>query len=91
MKTRLHRLGLGSLAVLALLSYAQSARAADKPYIAVGNAKARKVVLAIAPVRADPNTSAEATTVRDTMAADLTFMDVFRFLSPTSFIEQPSA
>jgi len=74
-----------------LLAMPCSLWAAEKPFIAVGAAKTKKVVLAIAPARADAASSAEAKTITETIASDLTFMDLFRFLSPSSFTEPNSA
>ncbi|NDD90878.1 Tol-Pal system beta propeller repeat protein TolB [bacterium] len=86
---------LGLLTLVSCLSFiffsGPSAYSADKPYIAVGSAKARKVVLAIAPIRSEARAGSEAEIIRDTLSSDLTFMDLFRFLGTTSFIEPVSA
>ncbi len=73
-------------ALLFLSSYAL----ADNPYISVGTAKSRKTVVAFPDVRAlgtAPNLKTHAKTVTDAVNHDLTFMDLFKFLSPSAFTE----
>jgi len=69
----------------------RSAHSEDKPYIAVGSAKTKKTIIAIAPIQADSSLRGEARGIADTVASDLKFMDLFRFLDPAAFIENPSA
>jgi TolB protein len=87
----LNRLPRAVLVLVLLSILSPQSEAAEKPYIAVGSAKAKKVALALAPIRTDAASSAEAKTVSDTVAADLTFMDLFRFLAPASFVESKTA
>jgi TolB protein len=59
-------------------------------YISVGTAKTRKTVLAIAPFRTRQdakNLSTTLKTLEETLKADLGFMDLFRFLDPSAFLE----
>lgn len=74
-----------------VLLVSQLALAEDRPYIAVGAAKAKKTIIAIAPILADPMSRAEAKSIGETVASDLKFMDLFRFLEPAAFIESPTA
>jgi TolB protein len=90
MLNRLHRSAAITLILLSSIA-APASHAGEKAYIAVGNAKTKKVVLAIAPMRADAASGGEAKSISDTVAADLTFMDLFRFLAPASFTESKSA
>ncbi|MEN9723943.1 MAG: hypothetical protein RJB38_1929 [Pseudomonadota bacterium] len=89
----LNRLALGSWTLTLLISATLTlpAGAAEKPFIAVGAAKAKKVVLAIAPIRIERANKDDARVISETLSSDLTFMDLFRFLSPSSFTEPNSA
>ena len=80
-----------SIIMLGALLSPRFSHSSDRPYIAVGNAKAKKVVLAIAPLRSDAGMAGEARVVSETISSDLTFMDLFRFLPPSSFIETSAA
>ncbi len=90
--TRSTRLLLSLLATLlgALVTSTETG-ATDKPYIAVGDAKAKKSVLAIAPIHASGDTGKDARTISETLSADLTFMDIFRFVPSSSFAEPATA
>lgn len=79
--------------LLALLSCISSktAHSEDKPYIAVGSAKTKKTVIAIAPIQTDPMLRGEAKQVVESVGSDLKFMDLFRFLEPAAFIEGAGA
>ncbi len=78
------------LALLASFA-ANTGHSEDKPYIAVGSAKTKKTVIAIAPMQADPMLRNEAKQVVETVGSDLKFMDLFRFLEPAAFIEGAGA
>ncbi len=71
-------LALGSLAALA----------ADRTYISVGAAKTKKTVLAFPDVRVlSPREGAFAKIITETTTNDLTFMELFKFLPASAFIE----
>ena len=82
---------LPHLLALLALSAATTGYSEDKPYIAVGSAKTKKTVIAIAPIQADPMLRNEAKQVVETVNSDLKFMDLFRFLEPAAFIEGAGA
>jgi TolB protein len=71
--------------VLALL-LASVAHAA--PYIPVGSAKTKKTIIAFPDIKGD---SALAKTISETVTNDLAFMDLFKFLSSSAFVEPASA
>ena len=78
-------------ATLALLC-AVTAHAADNVYIPVGSAKTKKSIIAYAPIlRRSEGSGALAKAISETVINDLTFMDLFRFLPPSAFVEGPSA
>ena len=59
-----------------------------KTYLSVGTARTKKSVLAFADIRAENTQSkALAKVIEETVTRDLTFMDLFKFLSSTAFIE----
>jgi TolB protein len=88
----LKRLSLAAtLACLAIPAAPKASQAEDKPYISVGEAKAKKTVIAIAPIQSDPMGRGDARLIVDTVVSDLRFMDLFRFLEPAAFIESPTA
>ncbi len=88
----LKRLSLAvTLACLAVPAASNPSLADDKPYIAVGSAKTKKTIIAIAPIQSDPMGRGDARLIVDTVASDLKFMDLFRFLEPAAFIESPTA
>jgi len=64
--------------------------AADKPYISVGTAKSKKTVIAFPPIKTTASSalvSAAVKTISDTIVSDLSFMDLFKFLERSAFIE----
>jgi TolB protein len=87
----LKQLVIALAAAFSFSTLISKALAQDSPYIAVGTAKPKKAVIALAPIQADPAARADAKTLVDTVAADLKFMDLFRFLEPAAFIETPGA
>jgi len=70
---------------------ALSAISGKQAYIPVGKAKARKSIVAFPSLRAATGGDAEAKTIFNTVNSDLTFMDLFSFLSPSAFLEPASA
>ena len=75
--------------LLSSLAYAEQA-----PYISVGQAKAKKTVIAIAPIRIEkPVGSAKsiASSIGETMIKDLEFMDLFKMMGSSAFIENPAS
>jgi TolB protein len=72
---------------LALLAPALST-AADTVYIPVGSAKTKKSVIAFPEIRAKGDrATAQAKVVAETVTNDLNFMDLFRFLPSSAFVE----
>ncbi len=67
------------------------ARAADRPYIAVGEAKLKKTVIAFPTIRAQGDLDSLGREVGETVNGDLLFMDMFKFLDPKAFIEPATA
>lgn len=63
----------------------------EKPYIAVGEAKAKKSVIAFAETLTESGAAGQAKSVRETISNDLAFMDIFQFLGTSAFIEKPGA
>lgn len=61
--------------------------AEDRPYIAVGAAKTKKTVVAIAPIQSDASLKGEGRIISETISSDLKFMDLFRIMEPAAFIE----
>lgn len=60
-------------------------------YIPVGNAKARKSIIAFPTLRVTGTGQTESKTIFNTANSDLTFMDLFSFLSPSAFLENSTA
>src|SRR5581483_9934379 len=80
-----------SLAFVALLA-ADVARAADTAYIPVGQAHAKKTVIAFPEIRASGSgADSLARQVHETVVNDLTFMDLFSFMGQSAFVEPSSA
>jgi TolB protein len=77
------------LALILLLS--SSVSFAETAYIPVGKAATKKTVLAFPSVLTDPAIQSFAKQIADTVKNDLDFMDLFRFLAPSAFVENPSA
>ncbi len=90
--TQIHRtiLAIPVLSALALtcLVYRQASAA---PYIAVGQAKLKKSVIAIPAIQADGTSAKAAKEVVETINSDLAFMDIFKFLDAKAFVERPGA
>ncbi|MEK6705316.1 MAG: hypothetical protein AABZ06_05965, partial [Bdellovibrionota bacterium] len=65
---------------------------AEGPYIPVGSARMKKTILAFPEIKSQPGTASSLTkTVHETVTNDLAFMDLFKFLGPSAFIEPASA
>lgn len=64
---------------------------AARPYIAVGEAQVKKTVVAIPKIRVlDPTFNGAGDAIRETMVNDLSFMDSFRVLDQSAYIENAS-
>jgi TolB protein len=68
-----------------------SAQAADAPYIAVGSAKTKKTVIAFPQIIANGGDKGTAGEIAKIVTDDLNFMDLFRFLPESAFVEKPGA
>src|SRR5579885_1964364 len=69
-----------------------SAHAADKAYIQVGQAHAKKTIIAFPDIRATGNNGDTiAREVKEIITNDLEFMDLFSFLGASAFVEPGSA
>ena len=74
--------------LLTLLGSGNLVHAEDHPYISVGTARTKKTVIAYPEVKAATSDAKDlAKTLRDTVISDLTFMDLFRLLEPSAFVE----
>ena len=60
-------------------------------YIPVGTAKMRKSIIAFPNLRTGSESQSESKTIFSTVTSDLTFMDLFTFLSPAAFQEPTTA
>src|SRR4051812_41674504 len=65
--------------------------AADAPYIPVGTAKTKKTVIAFPEIKVGGGLNSVAKTVNETVTNDLAFMDLFKFLPATAFVEPATA
>jgi len=83
---------LSSLILFLQLSvFSVNAYSTEKPYIAVGSARIKKTVLAFPTTRtSSPTTESLSKAIYSTVSTDLTFMDMFKFLDPSAFIEESS-
>jgi TolB protein len=72
---------------LSLASLAPCVHAADQPYIAVGDAKTRKTIIALPDVRADASLATYTKSLNDTVTNDLIYMDLFKVLGPAAAVE----
>ncbi|MFL5812856.1 MAG: translocation protein TolB [Bdellovibrionia bacterium] len=74
------------------ISWAHGAYAGDTPYIAVGKAKAEKAVIAMPEIRTGGNRELATLgkEISDTVTNDLNFMDMFKFLGSSAFVEDTS-
>lgn len=69
-----------------------AASAADNAYIQVGQAHAKKTVIAFPDIRASgSNADTLSREIHETVTNDLTFMDLFSFLGSSAFVEPSSA
>jgi TolB protein len=67
------------------------AYSADAPYIPVGSAKTKKTVIAFPEIRTSNKTTENlAKVLTETVLNDLTYMDMFKFLGSSAFIEDDS-
>lgn len=92
MKIRYTR--LFSSLILVLLFTCPHLLAADAPYIAVGTAKTKKTILAMPPVKfllKEKDRNKLAVKIEQIIKNDLAFMDLFKFLPATAFLEKPDA
>ncbi len=65
-----------------------STHATDTPYIAVGSARTKKSVIAFPEIRmTHSGTASYAKTISEAVVNDLSFMDLFKFLGSSAFIE----
>ncbi len=62
--------------------------AASAPYIPVGSAKTKKTIIAFPDIKGD---TALGKQISDTAMNDLTFMDLFKFLPSSAFVEPATA
>jgi TolB protein len=69
----------------------QSVLGGNQAYIPVGKAKARKSIIALPAFRVANGGEAESKLIFNTVSSDLTFMDLFSFLSPSAFMEPATA
>ncbi|MGK5090067.1 translocation protein TolB [Bdellovibrionota bacterium FG-2] len=77
--------------VLWVALWSLGAFAADRTYISVGAAKTKKTVLAFPEIRvASPRDGAFAKILTETVTNDLTFMELFKFLPGSAFVEDSS-
>jgi TolB protein len=80
------------LVAIASLAFAFNSAFAGSVYIPVGAAKTKKTVLAFPEIiNANGTAGSLAHTVQETVSSDLTFMDLFRFLPPSTFVEKQPA
>lgn len=88
MRTRYFFLGFA----VAAICFCGSETFAASTYIPVGAAKTKKTIIAFPDVRiaAGSRTAALAKTLTDTITNDLTFVDLFSFLSSSAFVENSS-
>jgi TolB protein len=64
---------------------------AEQPYIAVGDAKTKKTVIAFPTIRSQGDLGSIGANIAETVNNDLLFMDIFKFLNASAFIEPASA
>ena len=82
------RFTLASLALLGAQLWIETARAEDKPYISVGQAKTKKTVMAFPQIQAGGDAKDVGAQIHDVVSRDLAFMDLFRFLDPKGYLEK---
>jgi len=96
MKWREHRtkmiqkLGLVTVTLVCCFGFLlnETAFGQSAPYIPVGSARTKKTVIAFPEIRtAGTRDGSFAKTISETVVNDLSFMDLFQFLSPSAFIE----
>lgn len=91
---RLIALPLVCALACSLVASLELARAESAPYISVGQAKAKKTVIAIAPLKVDAKSTGPvkslAQVISETLTKDLEFMDLFKIMGQAAFIEDPA-
>jgi TolB protein len=81
-----------ALAILAVFASSIQNAKAETVYIPIGSAKTKKSIIAFAPIRAAGGNAANiARSMSEVISNDLAFMDLFKFLEPTAFIEPATA
>lgn len=77
------------IAAMALLNLFGPLAQAEAPYIAVGQARTKKTILALPAVRFQGarTLQVDANTIQKSVLNDLTFMDLFKFMPEAAFIE----
>ncbi|MGK5084038.1 hypothetical protein WDW37_12140 [Bdellovibrionota bacterium FG-1] len=79
--------------LLAILSFetspAQAAGTSNAPYIPVGSARTKKTVIAFPDILTAEAQKPIGKEIVETVTNDLMFMDLFRFLPPSGFVEKP--
>ncbi|MBI4924843.1 MAG: hypothetical protein HY843_02880 [Bdellovibrio sp.] len=86
------------MSILAALMFISTASYADeKLYIAVGTARTKRSIVALPEIKSNLALQSNVSivqakqTIHKTINLDLDFMDLFRFLSPAAFIEDPKS
>jgi TolB protein len=78
-----------AMVILTLVAWdARASLAGPTPYIPVGSARTKKTVIAIPDIQGD---RALGRSISETVTNDLAFMDLFKFLSSSAFIEPATA
>ena len=75
------------------ISFTGAAFAQDQVYIPVGSAKTKKTVIAFTDVREKAGSESlqnQRKSIFETVQSDLSFMDLFKFLEPSAFLENSS-
>ncbi|MDR3607370.1 MAG: translocation protein TolB [Oligoflexia bacterium] len=68
-------------------SFFNFSHAADQPYIAVGEAKTKKTVIALPEIRGTSDLAKYTKAINETVTNDLLYMDLFQVLGPAATIE----
>jgi len=87
MKMNRSILSISLLAFTLLLPVAHAEEGEGQAYIAVGQAKTRKTVIALPGFVGPPNLKTAADKTLETINTDLLYMDSFQILSPKAFID----
>src|SRR5689334_145814 len=72
------------LIAIAAIFAVNAAHAEPAPYIPVGSAKTKKTVIALPELQGDRSVAKQ---IRETVENDLAFMDLFKFLPSSAFVE----